>query len=519
MRMDHEVLLQTVERVRRRLAARKAWRWGSRVALVWSGALMLLVLARAIVPLSLPYDILAVAGLLVGLATVAVARLVSVPTPLLAAQVLDHRFGCADRMATAVEILTGRHRATALTGDAVRDAAARAQGLDFGRLHAQPDRAAAGAVALAVVAVLAAGVLRGLTLPGTPAREVARTIRQEGQRLERAGQAMEEQARIERARISRRLAPDLRRLGEALQRERMERGAALARLESFGRQLEAERRQVQAHREQMAGQRPQAGPMPSSDLFRQRASLDRAARHIREIADRLAESRSPEEREALMRQLAALARRGEGEHMPATVRQQVERARQQAAAGDADGARRTLQQSAADLDDLRAMLADEEGLQQAQRDLRRSVDQIARGGSEIPVETEQLPQAAARPGTAAPGDRPPTEEPGSEQTEAPAGPHQGTLPGQGAIAGKLGRPTERLDANREQTRLEGLQGEGRTTTSELLGPGRAARVRTPPGSDAASARADADRYMARMRIPPEYRDIVRRYFEALAAAR
>jgi hypothetical protein len=517
--VDREILLESIERVRRRLAAREAWRWGGRVALVWSGALMLLVLARAIVPISLPYGVLALAGLLAGLVAAAAVRLVSVPSPLLAAQILDHRFGCADRMATAVEILTGRHRATALTGAAVRDAAARAQEIDLGRLPARPDRTAGAAAALAVLAVLAAGALKGLTLPGTPARDVARTIRQEGQRLERAGQAMEEQARIERARISRRLAPDLRRLGEALQRERMERGDALARLESFGRQVETERQQVRSRREQMAGLRPQAGPMPSSDLFRQRAALDRAARHIREIADRLAESRSPEEREALMRQLAALASSGEGQNMPAGVRQQVESARQQAAAGDAARARRTLQQSAADLDDLRAMLADEEGLQQAQWDLHRSAEQIARGGSEIPVDTEQLPRASARPGKASPGERPPTEEPGSEQTEAPAGPHQGTLPGHGTIAGKLGPRTERLDAEREQTRLEGLQGEGRTTTSELLGPGRAARVRTPAGPEAASARADADRYMARMRIPPEYRDIVRRYFEALAAAR
>jgi hypothetical protein len=57
------------------------------------------------------------------------------------------------------------------------------------------------------------------------------------------------------------------------------------------------------------------------------------------------------------------------------------------------------------------------------------------------------------------------------------------------------------------------------TTSELLGPGRPAQVRVPAGPAAAAARADADRYITRMRIPPEYREIVRRYFEALAASR
>jgi hypothetical protein len=56
-------------------------------------------------------------------------------------------------------------------------------------------------------------------------------------------------------------------------------------------------------------------------------------------------------------------------------------------------------------------------------------------------------------------------------------------------------------------------------TSELLGPGRSAQVRVPAGPAVLAARTDADRYMSRMRIPPEYREIVRRYFEALAAPR
>ncbi len=80
-----------------------------------------------------------------------------------------------------------------------------------------------------------------------------------------------------------------------------------------------------------------------------------------------------------MRQLGDLAGGGPEGDVPARVREQAGEARQQMAAGDTAGARRTLQQSASDLDDLRAMLADEEGLQQAQRDLRRSADQIARG--------------------------------------------------------------------------------------------------------------------------------------------
>jgi hypothetical protein len=518
--MDRDLLLQVIEGARRRLTARRAWWWGGRIALGWSALLLVLVIARAVVPIELPYAVMAGAGMVIGLLIVAALRFIRQASPLLAAQVLDLRFACADRLATAIEVLTGRHRPTALTDALIDDATVHAVDLDLKRgLPAGPDRTALVAAALAALAILAAGALRGLSLPGTPARNVAQTIQQEGRRLERAGDAMEEQARAERARISRRAAPSIRKLGEALQRERVERSDALARLERLGREIEGERRQVQARREQLAGERVPQGQGPRPDLFKQRAAVDRTIRQIREIADRLAASRSPEEREALMRQLAALAGGGEEGNVPARARQQAETARRQAEQGDTSGAQRTLHQTASELDDLRAMLADEEGLQQAQRDLQQSAEQITRGVPGAPADTDQAPQASARPGNAAPGDRPLPEGGGPEQTEVPQGPNQGTLPGQGSIVTKLGPRTERLEADRKQSRVQGLQGEGRTTTSELLGPGRAARVRAPAGPAAIAARADADRYMARMRIPPEYREIVRRYFEALAASR
>lgn len=513
------MLLRVIEDARRRLAARYAWRWGGRVAFGGSVLSLLLVLARLVLPVEIPSTAITLAGLIAGLIVLTVVRIARRPSPLFAAQVLDHRFECADRLATAVEIVTGRQRQTVLAGAVLDDATEVAVGLELTRrVPGGPDRVAVGGVVLAVAVIIAAGALTGVSLPGTPARDVVRTIQREGRRLEQSAQTMEERARTERARIARRMAPALQQLGEALQRERIERSDALARLESLGRRMEQERRQVRERREQIAGERPQTRPNLPSELFQQRAAVERAIREIREIAERLAQSKTPEEREALMRQLAGLAG-GEQGNVPARARQQAETAQRQLAQGDAAGARRTLQQSASDLDDLRAMLADEEGLQQAQRDLRRSADQIARGAAGAQDEPEQAPQARAQRSAAAPGDRPPSETAGQEQAEAPAGPNQGTLPGQGSIAAKLGPGTPRLEADRQQSRIEGLQGEGRMTTSELLGPGRAARVRAASGPAVASARADADRYMTRMRIPPEYRDIVRRYFEALAASK
>ncbi len=518
--MEREILLQIVEQARRRLAARRAWWWGGRVALAITGAALLLVLARTVVPLDIPYALITVAGLSAGVLAALIVRVAARPSPLLAAQVIDYRFDCKDRVTTAVEVLTGTQRQSVLAGAVVEDAARHAMTLDLGsRLPGRPDRTAAVAAALAVAAVLLGHGLRGFSLPGTPARQVTETIQREGRRLGRVGQTMEERARADRARITRRVAPSVRTLGQSLQHERLDRAEALGRISDLGRQIEEDRRRVQARRMPQGGA-PQQRPSPDlpSDLFQQRTAVDRTIRQIREIADRMAQSRSPEERSALMRQLAALAGGGEEGNVPARAREQAAEANQQLAAGDTAGARRTLQQTATDLEDLRGMLADEEGLQQAQRDLSRSADQIASGRPVASNEPDQASQARAQQGNAAPGDRPLSEGQGPETAAPPPGPNQGTLPGQGAVQEKLGARTPRLEGDKKQSRVQGVQGDGRMITSELLGPGRSAQVRVPAGPAVLAARTDADRYMSRMRIPPEYREVVRRYFEALAAS-
>lgn len=517
--MEQELLLQVLDEARRRLASRRAWRQAGRFALAWAAAALAAVLARTVVPFEVPVLAVLAAGLAAAVAARLALRILRRPSHLVAAQILDLRFDCADRLATAVELMAGRHPPTALGPAVLADAAAHAAVIDLRRgLPAGPDRAVAAAVALAAAAAVAGSVLTGYSLPGTPARQVAETIQREGRRLERAGAAIEEQARAQRARASRRIAPEVKRLGQALQRERLGRGDALARIESLGRQIEAERRQVRLHWAQAAGERPQPEPALPSELFRRRAGADRALRKIREIAEQLARSQSPEDREALMRQLAALAGGGEEGDVPVGARQHAEAARRRLAAGDTSGAQRALQQAGMDLDEIRAMLADEEGLQQAQRDLDRSAARIA-GRMGPDAEPEQAPRAAAQPGTAAPGRLPPPQGAGPDQEEPPPGPHQGTAPGQGAISEKLGARTPRLETERQMTRVAGLQGEGRVRTSDIPGPGRPAQITVPAGPAVAAARSGADRYMSRMRIPPEYREIVRRYFEALAASR
>ncbi len=517
--MEPEVVRDVVEQARRRLAARRAWQWGGKVAVATAGLALVLAVARTVVPLAVPVGPLAAGGLAAGTLLAGLLARLWRPSLSLAAQVVDLRFGCADRLATAVEVLTGRHRPTALTDAVIADAARAAAALDLRQgLPVRPPGLMALAVAVALMAAAAEVLLAGRTVPGTPARAVVETIRREGRRLEHRAQMLEEQARLDRARVTRRFAPSLRALGQSLQRERLERQDALARLEALARQVEAARRQVQRRTAELAGQAPAPTDQPT-ELFRRRAAAERTLRQIREIAERLAQSRSPEERRALLQELAALAGGGDEGDVPARARTQAAEAQRQLDVGNVAAARRTLHQSATDLEDLRAMLADEEGLQQAQRDLRRSSEQITRGRP-VPVDDpEQAPQAAAHPDPVAPGTRPPQESPLPDGVPPPPGPNRGTTPGQGAPAEKLGERTPRLTADKQTSRLRGLQGEGRVTTSDLLGPGRAAQVRAPQGPALRAARAEADRYMARWRIPPEYREIVRRYFEALAAQR
>lgn len=518
--LERDEVLEAVAAACRRLRACRAWMWSGRVALSWILVVLALVLARTVVPITLPYALLCMLGLAAGLLTFLLLFAVWRVPPLLAAQILDHRFAGHDRMATAVEILAGSQRPTALSSAVVADAARwAAVQAPHGRVGWLPGRPMWAAVGLAAVTVAVGWFLAGVSLPGTPARRVAQTIRQEGRRIERAGDAMESQARLDRAHTSRRVAGSLRRLGEELQRDRLDRNEALSRVESLGRQIEAFRQQVRARREQSEEKQATPGSSMPQQLFRRRVALDQTIRQFQEISERLAQNPSPEERRALMRQLEALSQGGSEGEVPTRGQEQAAQARRQVAAGNAAGARQTLRQGALDMEELRAMLADEEGLTQAQRDLRRSADRIMRGGGGSPSETEQPTQATVQTESAAPGRRQLQQGEGSPDSEPPPGPNQGTTAGQGVVQDKLGERTPRLEGERPQTRIRGMQGEGRAATSDLLGPGRQGQVRVAPGPAGKSARVEADRYVSRMRIPPEYREIVRRYFEALAGFR
>ncbi len=519
--MDRAAVVGAVGEAQRRLALRRAWRWGGALTSALSGLTLALVAARLALPLRVPYLEMAAASAAAGLLAAAVLAVTWRIPPLLAAQVVDLRLAGRDRMATALEAISGSLRPGTLAAPVIDDAARWVSGRKLGNgLPATPGRGAALALALTAAALLGGWGLVGVTLPGTPAREVARTIKHEGQRLEKSAGILEEEAGAARARATRRLAPLLRDLGRRLQGERMDRQAALGSIEALGQEVEAASREVRDRRgreEGRAGERPRPG-LPS-ELFQRRVALDRAVRQLAEIGERLGQDPSPQDRESLRRQLAALGGVGRDGDLPARAREQIEEARRRLEAGDLSGARQAVRRGAEDLDRLDAMLADEQGLDQAASQLRRSSERIARGGGAEPPPGEQPAQAEAQSTGRAPGSRPPLQEPGSGEQTPPPGPNQGTAPGQGGVEEKMGDRTARLEGERQSRQLRGQQSEGRLTVSELPGPGRPGQVRAPLGETIAIARAEADRYMERMRVPPEYRDAVRRYFEALAALR
>lgn len=519
--MEQRIVIGVVRQAQHRLAIRRAWWWGGGVGAALSGLTLLLVAARLALPLSIPFVEMALLSLAAGLVVAIVLAVAWRPPQLLAAQVVDLRLEGKDRMATALEALSGTLRPGTLAGRVVEDAARWAAGRPLGEeLPARPGRSSAVALVLALAALLGGWGLQGVTLPGTPAREVALTIKREGQRLERTAGVLEEEAGAARARVTRRFAPRLRDLGRQLQGERMDRPGALGSIEALGQEVEAARREVRARRtqeERQAGERSRPG-LPS-ELFQRRATLDRAIRQLQEIEERLSRDSSRQERESLGRQLAALGGAGKEGELPSRAREQIQEARRRLEAGDISGAQRAVRQGAEDLERLDAMLADEQGLDQAHRQLRRSSERIARGGGGEPASRDEPAQAEAQSTGRSPGSRPPLHEPGREEEPPPPGPNQGTAPGQGSVEEKMGERTARLEGDRTTRQLRGQQSEGRLTVSELLGPGRPGQVRAPLGRTLALARAEADRYMERMRIPPEYRDVVRRYFEALAAFR
>jgi hypothetical protein len=502
----HPTLARVTARAARRLTARRAGQWAAGAAVLTLAAHVVLLAAGLVVPLASPSAVTAVARAAVAAVAAALAAVVLRRTDtLVAARALDALLGLDERVSTAVEV--SRRPAGPLAPRVVADAVAHLQGVDVRAvLPLRPPRALAWAPLL--VAVLAAWPLRGLAVPGTPAHRVQQAIRQEAARLERVGRMLERQARADRLPLTRRVAREMRALGERLRQERVDRAAALARIADLSAQVremhqEADRRLRESH-----------SPLDPAGLpegLLRRSALQRQVRQLQEVLAQLQSADAAAARHSLDR-LGEILREGEGS-APAEVRQQVRRAQQQLDEGDPAGASESLTQALRWLAGLEGLAADREALDRAQQELDRSTARIAAGTSAAAADAGEGEPAAE----AAPGDRAPDHD--AAGGEPPPGSREGSLPGAGRAGDQAGPPTPRLDGDKIPQRVRGTPGQGEATVAHVVGPGRMAAASVRPAGVTAAVVARADRAVQRLRIPAAYRSIVREYFRRLADVR
>lgn len=506
-------LLRLVRQAAVRLTASRAFETGVGAGALAMGAFVLLNIAGVAIPVSgVPLmHAIAAAAVAVVLAGVLAALLRPVPRSD-SARVLDATLRLEERVSTAIEVLTSSGPRSSLSSRVVVDAERRLSAV--GVAAATPlriPRTVWWTAALTALLFVMTSWLHGITIPGTPAHRTAEVIRKEGQRLEQFARTLQSRTRTDHMPATRHLAPQIRDLGSRLQRERLARAEALARVEELSQQLAQTRREID-ERLQALRPAPSREGVPSDQLRRQ--STQRQIRQLRELLSRLQQDSSSASRDALdqLHQMTA----GQEGTQPARVREQLQRAREQLGRGNMVGARDAISDAMLDLQRLESLMADSEGIQNAQQEVERSQAAIAGGGpveGQPQAETDQTSQSPV-----APGEQPPSPSQG-EGTEPPQGPNEGSTPGTGRRDEKAGARTPRLDTTKTPQRVRGAQAEGPVVSSEIVGTGRSSSSRVQAADISPAVIARADQAMTRSRTPARYRDIVRRYFQRLAKLR
>ena len=518
---ETQVLYDFVRRVRQRLGLAAALRTVARS----SAGVALLILAWALTTMivPLPFPLSAVAAAVAGGVLAALLGLSWAlrPSPLAAARVADGRFGLADRLSTALELLSAPSRGEGLARLQIADALEHAQGL--AARDAAPiavPREAWLAIGAGLAIVLWAHFLQGWSLPGLPAARTAAMIHAEGRALMEVGRQLESTARARSLPEARRVAPRLQDLGRRLQGPRVSRQVALGLL----RETEREIQDAQAHVDRrLSGAGPgvargtnpaRLAPTAPTDPSR----LHEAIRELEALTGQLHSDSTPQAREDLAERLRNLSQSLEQMGAPAASRQNLAAARREVEEGRTGGASPALGDALQDLQSLERMFGDEQSLGEAKRQLQQSADRIAQGGSakaNTKVTAQQAPEPTVPPTSPGPNPIAGTSEDG---TPPPPGPNQGSLPGQGR-GPTMGAPTPRLGGSRVEEHLAGRQGEGTSTTRDLLAPGRAGVSQLPAQSVPADVAHQNDRALSRDPLPAAYLTIIRRYFETLGGQR
>lgn len=498
-----------------RLTLQRAFRRGAQASALLLATGVVAFLVALVVPVDVPVPWIFVGALGAG---GVVAMLVAAIRPVgmhTASQLLDRQLDLHERISTALELAVAPVGPTPLGARVIADAERHLQDVPLRRTFPlRPPREAWAAALLALLVVVSNAWLRGLSLPGTPARQTAQLIREEGSRLAKVAQALQARARAERTPQTGRLTAQVRDLGVRLQRDRTDRADALARIAELSQQAERAHREVSGRLDAtMPSPRRQGTVMPN--LMRRQA-VEHQSKQLRELNSRLQEDRTAADRQQSLERLAAMLDTGQGG--PAQVRRQLEQAREQLQQGNVGQAGAAVSEALRRLEGLQALIADEEGLRTVQQHLQRSGTDIASGvaGATPPESAEARPQPGRPSG---PGSSPQSGDTSTEATTPPQGPNQGVTAGSGQVSDKLGPPSARLQAPKPPERVRGTQGEGQVSTSEVLGSARTGISRVPVRTVSPVVVPQADRYMERAAIPARYRLLVRQYFERLVQLR
>ncbi|HET6780874.1 MAG TPA: hypothetical protein VFH67_02135 [bacterium] len=507
-------LLRLVRQAAVRLTVSRAGQAAARAGALAMAAFVLLNVAGVVIPVSgVPMaHAIAAAGLAALLAGVLVVLVRPVPR-VDTARALDATLRLEERVSTAMEVLASALPRSLLAKRVVTDAERRLSAVGVAAVTPlQVPRTFWWTAALTALLFVLTSWLHGITIPGTPAHRTAEVIRKEGQRLEQFARTLQSRTRAEHMPATRHLTPQIRDLGSRLQRERLARAEALARIEELSQQLEQTRREID-ERLQASRPAPSRERDPSDALRRQ--STQRQIRQLRELLSRLQQDSSSASRDALD-QLNQMAAGGEGTQ-PARVRDQLQRAREQLERGNMVGARDAVSDAMLDLQGLESLMADSEAVRNAQQQVERSQAAIA-GGAPVEGQPEGQETEQTSESPVAPGEQRPSASQG-EDSEPPQGPNEGSTPGTGQGNEKIGARTPRLDTTKTPQRVRGAQSEGPVASSEIVGTGRSSSSRVQAADVSPAVIARADQAMTRSRTPARYRDIVRRYFQRLAKLR
>ncbi len=500
-----------------RFTLRRATRRGAQASVLALAGVLVASLATLVVPVVVPVVWgLAAALALGGLTTLLAAgfRPVGIRT---ASQLLDQQLDLHERTSTALELAFAPSVPSPLGARVIADAIRHLQGIKLRQaVPLRPPREAWGAALLAILVVFSNVWLRGVTIPGTPAGRATQLIREEGSRLAKVAQALQDRAKAERTPQTRRLTTQMQDLGAHLQQDRVDRAEALARIAELSRQAERVRREVSGRLDSALPSPRRQASVPSNLLRRE--SLDRQIKQLRELNSRLNEDATAADRQKTLDRLAA-AMTDQAQEGSAQVQRQLEQARTQLQRGNVGQAGSAISEALRNLEGMQSLLADEEGLRTAQQQLERSGRNIASGGSQpaAPESAEMVPPSGRLPATS--GSTPPASDASGETSIPPQGPNQGITAGSGQVTDKLGAPSSRLQGPKSSERLRGAQGQGEVSVSEVLGAARPGVSHLPVTAVPPTVVSQADRYMERAAIPARYRLLVRRYFERLVQLR